>query len=82
MFNELFQAIHIATDMNIYNIVHTGPNTQLGGLKVGKTISEYHGSLKEEVTKPPIPDAKNVTKSISVKDIYLLFIIIMRYNLS
>ena len=68
--------------MNIYNVVHTGPNIQLGGLKVGKIISEYQGSLKEEVTKPPMLDAKNVIKSISAKDIYLLFIIIMRYNLS
>ena len=77
-----FQAIHAATDINMYRAVQTGPNTQLGGLKVGKIISEYQGSLKEEVTKPPIPDATNVTKSISVKDMYLLFIVIMRYNLS
>ena len=66
----------------MYKVVQTGPKTQLGGLKLGKRISEYHGSLKEEVTKPPTPEAMNVTKSISAKDIYLLFIIIMRYNLS
>ena len=68
--------------MNMYNVVQTGPNTQLGGLKVGRIISEYHGSLKEEVTNPPIPEAANVTRSINPKDKYLLFIVIMRYNLS
>tara|TARA_A100001011_G_C13908957_1_gene674240 strand:- start:335 stop:571 length:237 start_codon:yes stop_codon:yes gene_type:complete len=77
----VFQADHAATDINIYKIVQTGPKTQLGGLKLGKIISEYQGSLKEEVTKPPIPDATNVTKSISPKDKYLLFILSMRYNL-
>ena len=82
MSDIFFQAIHAATDINIYRRVQTGPNTQLGGLTVGKIICDYQGSLKEEVTKPPIPDATNVTKSINAKDIYLLFIIIMRYNLS
>ena len=82
MSDIFFQAIHAATDINIYRRVQTGPNTQLGGLKVGKIICEYQGSLKEEVTKPPIPDATNVTKSINAKDMYLLFTIIMRYNLS
>ena len=82
MSDIFFQAIHAATDINIYRRVQTGPNTQLGGLKVGKIICEYQGSLKEEVTKPQIPDATNVTKSINAKDIYLLFVIIMRYNLS
>ena len=70
----MFQAIHTASDMSIYNAVQTGPNTQLGGLKVGKTISEYHGSLKEEVINPPIPDEANVIRSINPKDKYLLFI--------
>jgi hypothetical protein len=35
--------------MNIYKVVQTGANTQLGGLKLGRIIPEYHGSLKEEV---------------------------------
>ena len=77
----MFQADHAAIDINIYKVVQTGPKTQLGGLKLGKIISEYKGSVKEEVTKHPIPDAKNVTKSISPKDKYLLFILSMRYNL-
>tara|TARA_B100000686_G_scaffold62145_1_gene66735 strand:- start:655 stop:891 length:237 start_codon:yes stop_codon:yes gene_type:complete len=77
----LFQADHAATDINIYKIVHTGPKTQLGGLKLGKRISEYQGSLKEEVTKLPMPDATNVIKIINPKDKYLLFILSMRYNL-
>ena len=57
----MFQADHAATDINIYKIVHTGPKTQLGGLKLGKRISEYQGSLKEEVTKLPMPEARKVT---------------------
>ncbi len=60
----------------MYKVVQTGPKTQLGGLKVGKRISEYQGSLKEEVTKLPIPDATKVTKSINAKDKYLFFIIL------
>jgi len=59
----------------IYNVVHTGPNTQLGGLKLGKIISEYQGSLKELVVKPPIADAINVIKSIRNKDKYLFLVI-------
>jgi len=30
-------------------VVQTGANTQLGGLKLGKIISEYQGSLNEAV---------------------------------
>tara|TARA_Y100001960_G_C14022268_1_gene516529 strand:+ start:219 stop:404 length:186 start_codon:yes stop_codon:yes gene_type:complete len=59
----------------IYNVVHTGPKTQLGGLKLGKIISEYQGSLKELVVKPPIADAINVIKSIRNKDKYLFLVI-------
>ena len=36
----------MAIDIKRYNIVQTGAKTQLGGLKLGKIISEYHGSLK------------------------------------
>jgi|TARA_B110000967_G_C18587733_1_gene412840 hypothetical protein len=58
----------------IYRTVHTGAKTQLGGLKLGKIIAEYHGSLKDEVTKPPIPDAINVMNNIKSKDKYLFFV--------
>ena len=61
--------------MKIYNIVHTGAKTQLGGLKLGNSISEYQGSLKDAVTKPPIPDAKKVIDNIKKKDKYLFFVI-------
>ena len=64
----------------MYKIVQTGPKSQLGGLKLGKLISEYQGSLNEEVTKLPIPEAANVIKIINTKDKYLLFILSMRYN--
>ena len=54
----------------IYNVVQTGPNTQLGGLKLGRIISEYHGSLNEVVVNPPIAEAINVIKRIKNKDKY------------
>jgi hypothetical protein len=59
----------------IYNVVQTGAKTQLGGLKLGKIISEYHGSLNEVVVKPPIADAVKVITSINNKDKYLFFVI-------
>ena len=46
----------------IYKVVQTGANTQLGGLKSGRIISEYQGSLKEAVVKPPIKDGNHVFK--------------------
>ena len=70
------QADHAATDIKTYKVVHTGPKTQLGGLKLGNRISEYQGSLKDEVTKLPIPEATKVTKSINPKDKYLFFTIL------
>mgnify|MGYP006242628479 FL=1 len=75
MSNELIQIFQIAIDIITYNDVHTGANTQLGGLKLGKIISEYHGSLKEVVVKPPIADAKKVIKSIMNRDKYLFLVI-------
>jgi len=71
----LIQIFQIATDIIMYKIVQTGGNTQLGGLKLGKIISEYHGSLKEVVVKPPIADAVKVIKSIKNSDKYLFLFI-------
>ena len=65
----------MAIDIKIYNVVHTGAKTQLGGLKLGRIISEYQGSLNEAVVKPPITDAKEVIKSIKSKDKYLFLVI-------
>jgi hypothetical protein len=59
----------------MYSVVHTGANTQLGGLKLAKIISEYQGSLNDAVVKPPIADAKEVIKSIKNNDKYLFLII-------
>ena len=56
-------------------MVQTGPNTQLGGLKLGKIICEYQGSLNDEVVKPPIADATKVIISMKNKDKYLFFVI-------
>jgi hypothetical protein len=61
-------------DIKIYNIVQTGAKTQLGGLKIGNTISEYQGSLKDVVTKPPMPDAIKVIINIKKKDKYLFLL--------
>ena len=59
----------------MYNVVQTGANTQLGGLKLGRMISEYQGSLNEVVVKPPIADAKEVIKIIKNRDKYLFLVI-------
>ena len=59
----------------MYSIVQTGANTQLGGLKLGKIIPEYQGSLKEAVTKPQIADGIKVMKSIKNRDKYLFLVI-------
>jgi len=65
----------------MYSIVQTGANTQLGGLKLGKLIPEYHGSLNEEVIKLLIADAvkvininRNREKYLFLVTIYLLLI--------
>ena len=62
----------MAIDIIIYNVVQTGAKTQLGGLKLGRIIWEYHGSLKDAVVKPPIAEAINVIISIKSSDKYLL----------
>ena len=59
----------------MYSVVHTGANTQLGGLKLAKIISEYQGSLNDAVVKPPIADASEVIKSIKNRDKYLFLVI-------
>ena len=60
----------------MYSVVQIGANTQLGGLKLGRIISEYQGSLKEVVIKPPITGAIKVIIKIKIKDKYLFFVII------
>tara|TARA_A100001015_G_C14996136_1_gene716295 strand:- start:1808 stop:2035 length:228 start_codon:yes stop_codon:yes gene_type:complete len=71
----LFQQLQAAKDINIYNVVQIGPNTQPGGLKLGNIICEYQGSLNAEVVNPPIPEAKKVTINIKIKDKYLFLVI-------
>tara|TARA_B100001057_G_C22522855_1_gene822592 strand:- start:397 stop:684 length:288 start_codon:yes stop_codon:yes gene_type:complete len=60
----------------MYSVIQTGANTQLGGLKLGKIISEYHGSLNEEVIKLPIADAVKVIKINTNRDKYLFLVIV------
>ena len=71
MFIQIFQ---MATDIIIYNTVQIGAKTQLGGLKLGRIIWEYHGSLNEPVIKPPITEAIKVNKSIKNSDKYLFLV--------
>ncbi len=75
LFFVLNQIFHIATDIKIYNVVQTGPKTHAGGLKGARVNCEYQGSLKAEVVKPPIAEAKKVMVNMINNDKYLLFII-------
>ena len=61
-------------DIIKYNVDQTGANTQLGGLKLGRIIWEYQGSLKEAVTYPPIDGAMKVIKKMINNDKYIFFI--------
>ena len=60
----MIQIFQIEIDIIKYKVDQTGANTQLGGLKLGRIISEYQGSLKKAVVNPPIADAVKVIKSI------------------
>ena len=71
----MIQIFQIANDIIIYKVVQMGANTQLGGLKLGRIISEYQGSLNEAVVKPPMADASEVIRSIKNRDKYLFFVI-------
>ena len=64
----------MAIDIKIYNVVQTGANTQLGGLKLGSSMSEYQGSLKLAVITPPIIEGIKVIKSIKTREKYLFFV--------
>ena len=66
--------------MNKYNIVHTGPNTQSGGLKVGLFNEEYQGSLKVTVANPPINEAENVMIRNNINVTILFFNIMFIHN--
>ena len=59
--------------INKYNEVQTGANIQSGGLKKGLFNEEYQGSLKFNVTNPPINEAENVVIAKRVKDKILFF---------
>ena len=65
----------MAIDIIIYKIVQTGPKTHAGGLNGASVNCEYQGSLKDEVVKPPIAEAKKVMVNMINNDKYLLFII-------
>ena len=66
--------------INKYKIVHTGPNTQSGGLKPGLFNKEYQGSLKVTVAKPPINEAENVMIRNNINVTILFFNIMFIHN--
>jgi len=53
----LFQIRYKDIPINRYNIVQTGPNTQLGGLNNGLFKVIYHVDTEEIVKKDPIMPA-------------------------
>ena len=59
----------------MYNVVQKDQKTHAGGLKGARVNCEYQGSLKDEVVKPPIAEAKKVMVNMINNDKYLLFII-------
>ena len=57
----LCQKNQIASVIIKYKVVQTGAKTQSGGLKFDFTNSEYQGSFRFIVIKPPINEAEYVT---------------------
>jgi len=50
----------------MYNVVHTGAKTQLGGLNEGLFAAAYHPSTPEEVNKPAIvPTSTGISMDIN-----------------
>lgn len=45
---------YAAIPINIYSTVHTGPNTQFGGLNDGRANVAYHVGIAETVKNDPI----------------------------
>tara|TARA_B100000212_G_scaffold4823_1_gene3596 strand:- start:69 stop:326 length:258 start_codon:yes stop_codon:yes gene_type:complete len=74
------QYIQIEIVINKYKIVHTGPNTQSGGLKTGLFNKEYQGSLKVTVANPPINEAENVMIRNNINVTILFFNIMFIHN--
>ena len=83
MFISLFlecQYIQIEIVINKYKMVHTGPNTQSGGLKTGLFNKEYQGPLKVNVANPPINEAENVMIRNNINVTILFFNIMFIHN--
>tara|TARA_B100000989_G_scaffold291008_1_gene264935 strand:- start:8780 stop:9025 length:246 start_codon:yes stop_codon:yes gene_type:complete len=75
----LCQADQIAIAINRYNVVHTGANTQSGGVKKDLLSDEYQGSLYEIVAILPINEAEKVIAVKIIKDINLFLSILIIY---
>ena len=52
-----------AIPINMYNVVHTGPNNQFGGAHEGLDSAEYHVGICDMVTIDPTDP---ITKGISI----------------
>ena len=66
--------------INKYKIVHTGPNTQSGGLNTGLFNNVYQGFIKLIVAKPPIKEAENVMIRNNINVTILFFNIMFIHN--
>jgi hypothetical protein len=65
----------------MYNIVHTGPNNQFGGLNEGLTNPEYQVVIEGVVKIDPInPITKQITTDIISLPQLLTFIFIIMIN--
>ena len=67
-FVRLRQIKYAETPIKVYSKIHTGPNTQLGGLNAGFIKLTYHVGIAGTVKKEPTtPTTK--TKSDAIKPI-------------
>ena len=60
-------------------MVQTGAKTQSGGVRKDLFNKEYHGSLEDNVAKPPIKEAKYVIAVKKTKDTNLFLSIKVLY---
>ena len=70
--NPLFQMRKAAIPMRAKRVTHTGPNSQLGGAKLGFTIPAYQVGIDDEVKTEPIIPASCDT-AIAMMSLIVLF---------
>lgn len=68
-----FQTNHNAIPINVYSKVQTGPNNQLGGLKLGFKSVWYHVGISATVKIAPSEPKPTVNSKASI-NLRMLFI--------